>query len=212
MLSTEADDVILCKPGYQRVNCSATVLLIFSRFCASLIISFYHSFCVYKSHFHNFICLTLTLDHCSMLHKPIHSQKFCRKTPFRGKGPFSGRCLAKTNQTYPRELNPVIVSLSIQDSLKHTYLVTSSQCSFFFVLAMFFRQNFGYFFIAKRVKFSVPALPKELTPPCPQGLSVPSLFLAQPVPLPSFFRISQKSSIFGQRERVMKNQPSNLSQ
>ena len=108
--------------GYQRVNCSATVLLIFSRFCASLIISFYHSFCVYNSHFHNFICLTLTLDHCSMLHKPIHSQKFCRKTLFRVKGPFSGRCLAKTNQTYPRELNPVIVSLSIQDSLKHTYL------------------------------------------------------------------------------------------
>ena len=199
--------------GYQRVNCSATVLLIFSRFWASLIISFYHCFCVYNFHFHTFICLTLTLDHCSMLHKPIHSQKFCRKRPFRVKGPFSGRCLAKTNQTYPRELNPVIVSLSIQDSLKHTYLSRYFVPVFiFFVLAMFFRQNFGYFFIAKRVKFSVPALPKELTQPCPQGLSVPSLFLAQPVPLTSFFRIPQKSSIFGQRERVMKNQPSNLSQ
>lgn len=145
MLSTEADDVILCKPGYQRVNCSATVLLIFSRFCASLIISFYHSFCVYNSHFHNFICLTLTFDHYSMLHKPIHSQKFCRKTPFRGKGPFSGRCLAKTNQTYPRELNPVIVSLSIQDSLKHTYLVTSSQYSFFFCSCYVFQAELRLF-------------------------------------------------------------------
>lgn len=137
MLSTEAYEVILCKPGYQRVNCSATVLLIFSRFWASLIISFYHCFCVYNSHFHTFICLTLTLDHCSMLHKPIHSWKFCRKRPFRVKGPFSGRCLAKTNQTYPRELNPVIVSLFIQDTLKHTYLVTSSQYSFFLFLLCF---------------------------------------------------------------------------
>lgn len=132
MLSTKADEVILCKPGYQRVNCSATVLLIFSRVCVSLIISFYHCFCGYNSHFHNFICLTLTLDHCSILHKPIHPQKFCRRTPFRVRGPFSGRCLAKTNQTYPRELNPVIVSLFIQGTLKHTYLVTSGQYSFFF--------------------------------------------------------------------------------
>lgn len=208
MLSTEAYEVILCKPGYQRVNCSATVLLIFSRFWASLIISFYHCFCVYNSHFHTFICLTLTLDHCSMLHKPIHSQKFCRKRPFRVKGPFSGRCLAKTNPRAKSSDSFIIYS---------RYFKTYLSCYFepvfiFFVLAMFFRQNFGYFFIAKRVKFSVPALPKELTQPCPQGLSVPSLFLAQPVPLTSFFRIPQKSSIFGQRERVMKNQPSNLSQ
>lgn len=73
----------------------------------------------------------------------------------------------------------MIVSLFIQGTLKHTYLVTSGQYSFFFfVLAMFFRQNLSYFFIAKRVKFSVPALPKELMQPCPQGLSVPSLFPA----------------------------------
>lgn len=131
MLSTEADEVILCKPGYQRVNCSATVLLIFSRFCASLIISFYHCFCVYNSYFHNFICLTLTLDHCSVLQKPIHSQKFCRKRLLELRGRFLVAVWPKRTKPTNEKLNPVIVSLFIQDTLKHTYLVTSSQYSFF---------------------------------------------------------------------------------
>ena len=160
------------------MNCSATVLIIFSRVCESLIISFHHCFCVYDSHFHNFICLALALDHCSILRKPIHPWKFCRKTAFRVRGPFSGRCLAKTNQTYPRELNPVIVSLFIQDTLKHSYLVTSSQYPFFLLLLCFLVRTSAISSPQNVWNFPFQLLPKELTQLCPHGLSVPSRFLA----------------------------------
>ena len=67
-----------------------------------------------------------------------------------------------------------------------------------------FRQQFGYFFFAKRVKrCAILSCSTKTTQPRPQDLSVAVPFSGYyPVLLTSFLPILQKSSQFGQRWQV----------